>query len=531
MQPACIRRLYTTGRKHMDEILELENISKRFYGIRALDAVSMKVKRGTVHAVVGENGAGKSTLMKILGGLYKKDSGLIKIKGREIKINSVLDAERHGISVIYQEFNLVPYLTVAENIFLSRLPKKGVVIDTVKLFEQTRRLMENLGINIDPGRLVQELAVSEMQMVEIAKAISYNSEIIIMDEPTAALNDKEVENLFRLIRQLKEEEKTVIYISHRMKEIFSITDEITVLRDGKKAADFDTNQITEEKLIGSMIGRDIKDYYNGGGHIRKAEKQGEVFLRVNSLTKKGVYEDISFTVHKGEILGLGGLMGCRREEVVRTLFGLFLPDSGEIELKGKKLQLSNPMNAISNGIMYVTDDRKGEGIFAGMSVKDNLSAAILDKLSGKVKGIIDRHREENIVRYYTDYMDIKYSSVYQTIVNLSGGNQQKVLLARALATGCEVLILLEPTRGIDVGAKAEIYRLLRELAKKGMAIILVTSETNELITLCDKVIVIFQGRISGELVPDKGSQAELTEENLMFCSTGNKKIFYSEVSA
>jgi len=508
----------------MEFIIEVKNISKEFPGVKALDCVNVNVKKGEIHAVVGENGAGKSTLMKIIGGQYTLDSGEIYLSGQQAKISSIQDSIVYGISVIYQEFNLVPELTVAENIFLTRLPVKAKVLNINKLNKMTTELLETLNININPSSFVKDLSVSEQQMVEIAKAISYNAEILIMDEPTAAQSDKEVDQLFKLIRDLKRQGKTILYVSHKLKEIFEISDRITVLRDGKLVVTIPTVEINEDELVRNMVGRDVSKYY----HVEDVATHhaSQEILKVESLTKEGVFRNISFSLKRGEILGVGGLMGCRREEIVRAIFGLERFDSGKTLIDGKPVRITSPIIAMKNKMAYVTEDRKQSGILPLMSVNDNVTISILKKLCHKLGFYLDVARERELRDHYIDYLDIKCASVRQKLFSLSGGNQQKVILSRALATECEVLILLEPTRGIDVGTKSEIYKLLHKLAAKGMAIIMVTSETTELISICNRVIVIHQGELTGELVKDELSPANLSEENLMQCATGNKRLFY-----
>jgi len=508
----------------MEIILEVKKISKEFPGVKALDNVSIEVKKGEIHAVVGENGAGKSTLMKILGGQLMLDSGEIYIHGQKTKITGIQSSIGHGISVIYQEFNLVPELSVAENIFLTRLPTGMKVLNIGKLNKMTTELLEKLKININPTTIIRELSVSEQQMIEIAKAISYNAEILIMDEPTAALSNKEVIQLFDLIRDLKEQGKTIIYVSHRLKEIFEITDTLTVLRDGKHVLTIPTAETTEDELVRNMVGRDISNYY----HLDEIKKHdvSQEMLRIENLTKEGVFNDISFTLHKGEILGVGGLMGCKREEIVRAIFGLERFDSGQILMEGKPFETISPITAMKKKIAYLSEDRKNAGVLSLMSVSDNITISILKKLCHKLGFYLDVPQEKKLSSHYSEDLDIRFTSMRQKLFSLSGGNQQKVILARALATECEVLILLEPTRGIDVGVKSEIYKLLYTLAAKGIAILVVTSEMTELITICDRVIVIHQGAITGELVKDENSPANLNEENLMQCATGNKSLFY-----
>jgi ABC-type sugar transport system ATPase subunit len=506
----------------MDYILEVQNLTKEFPGVVALDRVELKVKKGEVHAVVGENGAGKSTLMKILGGQYMPDNGRVLINGEEQKITSIDASLKLGISVIYQEFNLVPELSVAENIYITRLPVRGKILNIKELNKNAAVLLEKLHLDINPATLTKDLSVSQQQMVEIAKAISYDSEIIIMDEPTAALTDKEVDRLFTLIGELKESGKTILYISHRLKEIFQVTDRVTVLRDGKYIGTFDTPDMNEEQLILKMVGREISNYYHTGARSGGVHEEK---LRVENLSKKGKFKDISFTLHKGEILGVAGLMGSYREEIVNTLFGLEQADTGDIFIDGKKVDIDSPISSMQHKIVYVTADRKEEGILPLMGVKENITISILKQICNKFGIFLNTTEENKILDYYIDYLDIKCASVKQKLFSLSGGNQQKVLLARSLATSCEILIMMEPTRGIDVGAKSEIYNLLQKLANQGISILLLTSETNELLTICDRVIVVFQGKLTGDLVKDESSEAFLSENNLMFCTTGNKVLF------
>ena len=509
----------------MEYILEVKNLSKDFLGVKALDRVSFGVVEGKVHAVVGENGAGKSTLMKILGGQYLLDNGEIYLHGKPTKITGIQNSINQGISVIYQEFNLIPELSVAENIFLTRLPTQANILNKSRLNKMASELLGKLNIDISPAKIIKELSVSSQQMVEIAKAVSYNAEILIMDEPTASLGDTEVNQLFGLIGDLKSRGTTILYVSHRLKEIFEISDRITVLRDGREVITTEASSMTEDEIVRSMVGRDISNYY----HMEYEEDvhPTEEKLKVVGLTKHGIFENVSFTLNKGEILGVGGLMGCRREEIIRALFGLERYDSGQIFLDGKPVNINSPIVAMNHKMSFVTDDRKNSGILPLMGVNDNITLSIMRKLCRKLGFYLDVKEENRLRDYYIDYLSIRCSSVWQKLFSLSGGNQQKVVLARALATECEILILQEPTRGIDVGAKSEIYKLLRMLASKGMAILIVSSETTELITICDRVIVVYQGNITGELVKkDSMASAYLNEENLMFCATGKKRLFY-----
>lgn len=496
--------------------IELKNITKTFPGVKALSNVSLAFDKGEVHSVVGENGAGKSTIMKILGGMYFADGGEIYIDGTKRNINSVSEALKCGVSVVYQELNLMPDLTVAENIYFRNLQTKGMFVDKKLMNESAQKLLDEMNLDFKATELVSMLSVSEQQMVEIAKALSHDSDIIIMDEPTAALNNKEVDTLYELIKNLKKQNKTIIYISHRLKEIFDLSDKVSVLRDGCYIGTYSTDDITEAKLIENMVGREVSGFYTTADH-----EPGDVVLELKNLCKEGVYENVSFKLRKGELLGMAGLMGCNREEIVKTIYGLVHADSGEIILDGEVINPKTPAQAIQKHIGFVTEDRKEAGIFALMNVRENLSINILDNL---IKfGIINATKEQILLDKYTKRMNMRYSAYHQRILGLSGGNQQKVLLARALASECKVLIMLEPTRGVDVGAKAEIYALLEELAKEGMAILVVSSELPEIISICHRTLAIFQGEITGDIPKEKMDEAFILQ-----CATGNRTYFGGE---
>ena len=489
--------------------IEIKNITKLFPGVKALDNVSFSIEEGEVHAIVGENGAGKSTLMKILGGMYQADSGEFYIRGKKQEIHSIQDAMKNGISVIYQELNLMPELTVAENIFASALPVKGGILDSRSLNEETQKLIDSMSLALRPTDLVSMLSVSQQQMVEIAKALSRNAEIIIMDEPTGALNNQEVEVLYGIIKRLKEQGRTILYISHRMKEIFDLSDRVSVLRDGCYVATKKTSELDHDALVKLMVGREVSQYY------KSAENEpGDVVFEVEGLTKEGMFHNVSFHVRAGELLGMAGLMGCGREEIVKTVYGLMRPDAGTIRLQGRELTIKSSRDAIREGIGFVTEDRKGSGIFALMTVRENITINILRGIARA--GIISGAKEQELLEKYTKRMNMKYAAHHQRIVNLSGGNQQKFLLARALASDCKVLIMLEPTRGIDVGAKAEIYALLEELASSGMAVIVVSSELPEILSICHRTLVVFQGTVTGDI-----PRADMDEMGIMQCATGN----------
>ena len=500
------------------EYIELKNIVKTFYGVKALDNVSLSMRKGEIHAVVGENGAGKSTIMKILGGLYFADSGEVYIDGEKRHINTVQAALKNGVSVVYQELHLMPDLTVAENIYLHKLPTRYAFVNKRKMNQDAQALLDELQVDIKATTPMSLLSVSQQQMVEIAKALSHGTDIVIMDEPTAALNIKEVEALYRIIKNLKAGGKTIIYISHRLKEIFDISDRVSVLRDGQYIGTYPTGEINQSELVEKMVGREISQYYTTADH-----PYGETVLEVRGLAKEGMFSDISFELHKGEILGVAGLMGCFREEIVQSFYGLVQPDAGEITLDRqtvfsaeKKMNLiSTPQKAIRRGIGYVTEDRKNAGIFALMTARENLTISVL-RLLAKF-GLVPAGAEQELLGTYTKKMNMKYRAHHQRINSLSGGNQQKFLLARTLATDCRVLIMLEPTRGIDVGAKAEIFSLLEELARSGMAIIVISSELQEIIGNCHRTLVIFQGALTGEI-----DKKDFDETLIMQCATGNK---------
>jgi ABC-type sugar transport system ATPase subunit len=494
--------------------VEVRNIVKTFPGVKALSDVSICIEKGEVHAIVGENGAGKSTLMKILGGVYDLDSGEVYINGEKKEIHNVFDSLKAGISVIYQELNLMPSLTVAENIFVNKLPKTKIgTLNNRELNKQAQQLIDNLNLKIKPTDTVDMLSVSQRQMVEIVKALSYSSDIIIMDEPTAALNTQEVHTLYKIIRDLKTQGKTIVYISHRLMEIFELTDTVTVLRDGCFVATKKTKELNQVQLVNLMVGRDISQLYQYAGN-----EPGPIVLKVEGFNRTGIFRDISFVVHAGEILGFSGLMGCGREEIVKSIYGLMRHDSGKVLLDGKEVFIHNPGDAIANKIGFVTEDRKDSGIFALMTVRENITLNILRSIS-RLK-IINAQKEDELLERFTKSMNMKYAEATQRIMALSGGNQQKFILARALAADCRVLIMLEPTRGIDVGAKAEIYSLLSDLAREGIAIIIVSSELPEIMAICHRTLVVFQGEITGNI-----SRDEMDENLIMQCATGNERHF------
>ncbi len=448
-----------------DYILQMENITKEFPGVKALDQVQLHVRKGTVHALMGENGAGKSTLMKILIGIYTPDQGVVRFDGEELKLANIKNALDKGISMIHQELSPIPYMTVAENIFLGREPSYGFTgwVKSKELEEKTKKLFERLEIKIDPREKMCNLSIANTQMVEIAKAISYQSKLIIMDEPTSAITEKEVNHLFKIIRGLKKEGVSIIYITHKMDELAQITDELTVLRDGKYVGTRVSEQTTKEQLIEMMVGRELTQVFN-----KKTAEIKEIALTVNSVTKKGWFEDVSFHVRKGEIVGFAGLMGSGRTEVMESIFGVHSYESGEIYIHGQKKVIRSPQDAIQSGMGLLTEDRKLTGLFLPLSVQDNMIPVNIDQYLNK--GFLNRKKIQAECEKQSERLAIKTPSLQQAVRLLSGGNQQKALIARWLLRDPDILILDEPTRGIDVGAKSEIYNLIFDLAQKGKAL-------------------------------------------------------------
>ena len=486
------------------DVLELRHIVKVFPGVRALDDVSLTIKRGTIHALCGENGAGKSTLMKILSGVYTKDEGEILINGVPAQIRSPADSERIGISVIYQELANIPELNVSQNVNLGKELSNGarILLDTKRMEQKTRSLLDRFQLQVGVRQKIDQLTVGQQQMVEIAKAFGSNAWIVVMDEPTSAITEADKENLFKIIRELKENNIAVVYISHRMSEIFEIADEITILRDGRQVIAGPVSEFDENKVIRHMVGRELNDIFT-----REKGAPGEEVLRVENLSRKGAFEPISFSVHAGEVLGFSGLMGAGRTEIMRCIFGLDRPDSGAIYLGGKKLEIRCPLDAIKAGIAMVSEDRRREGIIPHMTVRENTTLAALPWISRF--GWIDAKKDLSITEEYIDSLNVKTPSTEQLIMNLSGGNQQKVCLAKWLNRSPKVVILDEPTRGIDVGAKYEIYQLIQDLAKQGKAVVMVSSEMPELLGVCNRIVVMSGGRVAGEVDADNTTQEEI----------------------
>lgn len=490
----------------MEKILEMKNISKAFYGVQALNNVDFSVLRGETHILLGENGAGKSTLVKILSGAYHKDAGEIFFDGEQIEISTPLDAQRKGISIIYQEFNLIPGLSVAENIFLGREPVKGNrLINWRVLNENAKAILDKLHADVSPTALVATLSVAEQQFVEIAKALSFGAKLIIMDEPSATLTPAEIDRLFAVIRDLKRAGVSIIYISHHLDEIFEIGDRVTVLRDGELVATDDIKNVTKDMTIRWMVGRDLTNTYPP-----RTTTPGEVVLEVQNLSRRGELHDISFHLRRGEILGIAGLVGSGRTELVRALYGADPIDRGEIKLHGRTLAIKTPKESIKNGIGFLPEDRKQEGLVLEQSVKNNVTLANLVKVVKN--GIISGSAEKAAVDEYVRNLGIRTVNQQVLIKNLSGGNQQKVVLAKWLFTDSDILIFDEPTRGIDVGAKYEIYQLMNRLTEQGKSVIMVSSELPEIIGMSDRVLVLHNGRITGEYTRDQFDQ-ELIMKN------------------
>lgn len=493
-------------------ILQMKDIDKSFPGVHALDHVNLDVRKGEVHALMGENGAGKSTLMKVLTGIYSKDSGSIVYEGKEVEFTNPREAQSAGIVIVHQELNMMGHLTVAQNIFIGREIMKGSIIDDAKMNEEARKLFDRLNIDIDPTEMMSRLTVGKQQMCEIAKAISHEAKVIVFDEPSAALTEAEIDELFKIIRDLRDKGMGIVYISHRMDEIKVITDRVTVMRDGCYVGTLITADCTKDDIINMMVGRVI---YEDPKTENMVPKDAPVVLKVENLNAGKMVQDVSFELHKGEILGFSGLMGAGRTETARALFGADPKESGDIYVNGEKVEIKDPQDAVRYGIGYLSEDRKRYGLVVGKSVAENSTMACLKDY---MKGIfIDKKRERKVAQEYVESLKTKTPSVDQLIVNLSGGNQQKVVIAKWLVKNCDILIFDEPTRGIDVGAKSEIYHLMNELAAEGKSIIMISSEMTEILRMSDRIVVMCEGRKTGEL-----DISEATQENIMHAATLRK---------
>ncbi len=494
----------------MEYILEMTDIRKEFPGVLALDDIQFKVKPGTVHALMGENGAGKSTLMKIIMGIYKADKGTVLVKGKEAHITNTKTAFAHGISMIHQELSPVPYMTVSENIWLGREFKKGPFVNHQMMHDKTVELLERLELDINPEEKMVKLSVAQTQMVEIAKAISYDSELIIMDEPTSAITEKEVNHLFKIINELRSKNIAIIYITHKMDEVFEISDEVSVFRDGKYIGTEAAEKMTKDKLVNWMVGRELSQVFH-----KEETEIGEVMLEVKNLSSGDRFRNVSFQLKAGEILGLAGLMGAGRSEVVETIFGVREKTTGEIFVKGEKVDIRAPHDAIKQKIALLTEDRKQSGLFLPLTVKENMEIVSIDKY---IKGVFINHSQiATDCEDQVNKLAIKTPSLYQITDNLSGGNQQKVLISKWLLNAPDILILDEPTRGIDVGAKAEIHKLMTKLVQAGKAVIMISSEMPEVLGMSDRVLVMHEGDLVGELPREEADQ-----EKILMLASGEK---------
>ena len=493
--------------ENLKYVLEMENITKEFPGVKALDNVQLKLKPGTVHALMGENGAGKSTLMKCLFGIYEKDNGKILLDGVEVNFKSTKEALENGVSMVHQELNQVLQRNVLDNIWLGRYPMKGFFVDEKKMYEDTINIFKDLDIKVDPRKKVADLPIAERQMIEIAKAVSYKSKVIVMDEPTSSLTEKEVDHLFRIINRLKESGVAIVYISHKMEEIKMISNEITILRDGKWISTNDVSKISTEQIISMMVGRDLTERFP-----KKDNTVKEMILEVKNLTalNQPSIQDVSFELYKGEILGIAGLVGSKRTEIVETIFGMRPKEKGEIILNGKTVKNKNPEDAIKNGFALVTEERRSTGIFSMLDIAFNSVISNLDRYKNKFRLLKNKDMEKD-TKWIVDSMRVKTPSYTTKIGSLSGGNQQKVIIGRWLLTEPEVLMLDEPTRGIDVLAKFEIYQLMIDLAKKDKGIIMISSEMPELLGVTDRILVMSNGRVAGIVKTSETNQEEIME--------------------
>lgn len=492
--------------------LRMEHISKSFPGVKALDDVTFEVGRGEIHALVGENGAGKSTLMKILTGALRPDEGRILLRGEPVRIDNPSDAQALGISIIYQELSLIPYLTVGQNIFLGREPRGFLpgFIDWRELYGRAQALLDQFGLDIDARTEVRFLSIAEQQMAEVAKALSLNADLIAMDEPTSSLTERETEVLFDLMRSLRDEGVSIIFISHRLSEIFEVCDRITVLRDGKLIGTAPTAELTEDEVVSMMVGREIDEMFP-----RTATERGRVVLEVSGLSDGDELQSVSFKLHSGEILGVAGLVGAGRTALAETLFGIRHPVAGEVRIEGERVTINSPQKAIELGMGFVPEDRKQQGLFLNMAVRENIVISDLGEVTSW--GFLKFREVERLAQDYVNRLDVRTPSLRQRVRNLSGGNQQKVVIARWLTLQPRVLILDEPTRGIDVGTKAEIYHLLNQLARQGVAVLVISSELPEVLGISDRILVMHEGRITATLNRD-----EATQDAIMRAATGGK---------
>ena len=489
---------------HVENILSLKGVSKSFPGVKALDNVDFSVRKGEVHALAGENGAGKSTLMKILSGSYRKDEGTVEFDGRKVEVRSPKDAENLGLSIIYQELNIFQGLTVAENIYVGRQPKKNGVVDWKKMYTDAEKLFDELHIKLDVRKKVRGLSIAQQQMIEIAKAVSAHAKLVIMDEPTSSLATHETKLLFEIINRLRDNGVAIIFITHRLDEIFEISDRVTVMRDGCSIGTCDTGDITKAELITMMIGREMTKQFP----VRHAVI-GEELLRLDNISDGKKVKGVSFAVARGEVLGFAGLVGAGRTETMRMVFGADKRRTGKIFINGKEIRIRSPKDSVKNKIAFVTENRKEEGLLLAKSVRQNIVMAALSKI--RTKYLLNFKKEQEYSKKYIEDMNISTPSENKQVMFLSGGNQQKVVVAKWLMSDSEVIILDEPTRGIDVGAKHEIYELINQLAEAGKAIIVVSSDMEEILGISDRILVMYEGEITGEVKREEFSQHIISE--------------------
>ncbi len=484
-------------------VLKVVDIEKSFPGTQALKGVSLEIEKGEIHSLVGENGAGKSTLVNIISGVFHADKGRVFLQGQEVKFKGPGDAQKSGVGFVHQELALCPHVTVADNIFFGRLPQKNGLVDRKALNKATEVVLALFETNIKPEQKVAQLSVAQQQIVEIARALSLDCKLIVFDEPTSSLNETEAESLLQIIKQIKQKGISVIYISHKLSEVFEICDRITVLRDGNKIATHRIDETSVNSIISEMVGREIGNLYP-----QKSVCVGEELLEVKGFTREPVFRDISFTLRRGEILGIGGLVGSGRTEVVRAICGIDDSAEGQVFMQGKLVKINHYRHAIRKGLCYLSENRKLDGLFLGMSITNNVIPLILKQLSRKL--ILQRKPAQEITQQYQEMLNIKYANQAQKVGNLSGGNQQKVLIAKLLASKPKIIVMDEPTRGIDIGAKSEIHNMLRQLCDQGIGIIVISSEMPELIGLCDRIVVMNEGAYRGTL-----SGKEITQNNII----------------
>ncbi len=496
-----------------DVLLDLRSISKKFPGVKALDNVNIQIKKGEVHSILGENGAGKSTLMKIISGALNKDEGEMIFEGRTVSFSNTMDSQKAGIAMIYQEFNLAPHLTVEDNVFIANEPCSRLnIVDRKTVRKRTFELLDSIDFKLDPSKKIKNLNVCEQQITEIIKALRNESKLIIMDEPTSALTENEIRKFFKCIDKMRSEGLSILFISHNLEEVFEISDTITVMRDGKSVGTYPIDEITPNDAVRLMVGREVENIYD-----RKTVEIGEEVLRVKNLSSPGKIHDVSFTLREGEVLGICGLLGAGKTEIVRGIFGADTKATGEVFIKGRKLKVGNINDVIDAGIGLIPEDRKNQGLFLDKNIKENLSAASIEELS-KCK-FLSKMREQDLASQYVEILRIKTSGLKQIVNNLSGGNQQKVVIGKWLALSPKVLLMDDPTRGVDIGAKQAIYKLIGELVSSGVGVIFISSELPEVIGISDRLLVIADGELKAEFRSD-----DATQEKILTAATLKTKL-------